>query len=117
MRSLALVALALCLGGCATRLSPPILAALDCSALIPQSYRAPVPPTPLPPANATAGDWIVAMDGQTTQLDQANGRASDLVAIADGCQARQQAVLSALNPKPWWQSLGERLLPAKKAVP
>lgn len=71
--------------------------------MIPPSYRAPVPPTPLPPTDATAGDVWTALDGQTTQLDAANGRSADLVQMADGCQARQAAVLTALNPKPWWK--------------
>lgn len=75
--------------------------------MIPPSYRTPVAPTPLPPEDATAGDLWEAFDGQTTQLDQANGRSADLVAIADGCQARQAAVLKALLPKPWWKVWGK----------
>jgi hypothetical protein len=89
---------------------------LDCAALIPPSYRRPVPPAPLPDPSATAGELWITLDGQTTALDQANGRASDLLAIADACQARQVAVVAALNPKPWWQSLGD-WLGRKKAVP
>lgn len=112
-----LASIAPALPGCAsTRLTPPILAALDCAALIPPSYRSPVAPTPLPRLDATAGDLWSALDGQTTQLDQANGRAADLVAIADGCQSRQQAVLQALTPAPWYQSLAHRLFGRKAAA-
>jgi hypothetical protein len=66
--------------------------------------------TPLPPPDADASDLWQALDGQTTQLDVANGRASDLAALADACQARQQAVLTALDPPPWWK----RFLPGGK---
>lgn len=112
---LAILALAVALSGCiSTRLSPPVLAALDCSQIIPPSFRTPIPGTPLPDTGATAGDLWKALDGQTTQLDQANGRISDLNAIADGCQARQQAVLAALDPPPWWQRL---FAPKPKAPP
>ena len=71
------------------------------------SAEAPVaiPATPLPPTDATAGDIWQALEGQTTQLDQANGRTSDLIEIADSCQKRQVAVLNALNPPPWYAKL------------
>lgn len=59
----------------------------------------------LPPLNATAGDLAMALDGEATALDQANGRTSDLIAIADTCQKHQQAVLTALAPKPWYSGL------------
>lgn len=113
--SSALISSLLLTPGCAgIRLSPPILAALDCSQAIPPSYRKPVPGTPLLRPDATVGELAGALDGQTTQLDQANGRAADLVAIADACQARQAAVVAALTPKPWWQPLAD-LLPKKRA--
>lgn len=64
-----------------------------------------MPGTPRPPSDADAGDLATALDGQTTQLDRANGRSSDLIAIADTCQTRQQAVLEALNPPPWYERL------------
>ena len=84
------------------------LSALDCSALIPPSYRQPVAGTPLPPADADAGDLWTALDGQTSRLDEANGRAADLIAIAEACQARQAAVVRQLAPKPWWSGLARR---------
>lgn len=49
------------------------------------------------------GTALIALDGQTTALDRANGRAADLLALADKCQVHQEAVLRALQPKPWWQ--------------
>lgn len=112
---LAILALAVALSGCiSTRLTAPVLAALDCSKVIPPSDRVTVPATPLSGlAGATAGDLWKALDGQTTQLDQANGRIADLNAIADGCQARQQAVLEALDPPSWW----ERLFATKPKAP
>lgn len=75
--------------------------------MIPPSYRQPVAPVPLPSEGATAGDLWSSLDGQTNRLDQANGRAGDLVAIADACQARQAAVVKALAPKPWWKVWGK----------
>lgn len=93
------------MSACATRLSPPILDALDCASIIPPSYRNPVPPAPLPPPDATAGDLWSFADGQTTALDEANGRSSDLVALADACEDRQRHVFQELEPP----SLGERL--------
>lgn len=91
-------------GGCvATRLSAPILSALSCADLIPPSYRQPVPIQAALPTSATVGDLANSLDKTVSALDQANGRSSDLVAIADTCQARQRAVLEALSPTPWYQ--------------
>ena len=90
--------------GCATTpLIVTTLSALRCADLIPQSYRSPVLGTPLLRAGATVADLGAALDGQTAKLDQANGRTSDLIAIADMCQAQQDKVLAQLHPKPWWR--------------
>jgi hypothetical protein len=44
------------------------------------------------------------LDGQTGQLDQANGRTADVIAIAEACDRRSAEVLAALQPKrPWWR--------------
>lgn len=84
-----------------------ILAALNCAAVIPPSYRQPVKPVPLLRVGALVGDVGSALDGQTAKLDQANGRTGDVIAMADSCQAHQQAVLAALKPKrPWWKFWG-----------
>lgn len=91
--------------GCAgTPRTPIILAALKCGPLIPQSYRKPVPPSDLPPPDATAGDVYAALDGQTAALDQANGRTADVIAIAEACDKRQAEVMEAVAPKRpgWW---------------
>ena len=80
------------------------LAALNCKDLIPSSYRKPVQGTPLPAAEANAGQLWTSLDDQTGRLDQANGRTSDVVELADRCQARQDALLKALTPtRPWWK--------------
>lgn len=41
-------------------------------------------------------------DAQTGQLDRANGRTSDVIAISDECAAQNKATDAKLNPKPWW---------------
>ena len=107
LRPLILASITLVLSGCASAPpTPMILAALDCSRVIPPSYRAPVAPVPLPDASADAGDLWDAFDGQTGKLDQANGRSADLVSMADACQAQQAKVLAALTPTPWWKVWG-----------
>ncbi len=91
--------------GCAaTTPMPTIPAALDCAAVIPPSYRKPVAGTPLPPADAVAGDLWSALDAQTARLDQANGRTADVIAMADACQTHQAKVIATLAaPRPWWR--------------
>lgn len=101
-----LLSIPLAVTGCAA--TPPIqvtLAALDCSKLVPPSYLKPVAGTPLPAADATVGQIWISLDDQTNRLDQANGRTSDLAAIAKACQAQQQAVVASLQSKPWWIGL------------
>ena len=63
--------------------------AFSCSALIPQAYRTPVAPTPLPGSDATAGGLWIALDDQTARLDQANGRVADVLDIEQQCEAAQ----------------------------
>ena len=93
--------------GCAaTTPMPAILPALDCAAIIPPSYRKPVAPTPLPAADAVAGDLWSALDDQTSRLDQANGHTADVIAIADACQQHQAKVIASLAPHPWWRFWG-----------
>lgn len=103
-----LILLASLVAGCATTLpTPVILAALKCGPLVPESYRRPVPPTPLLRPDATAGDALTALDGQTAALDQANGRTGDLVQIIDACDKRSAEVFTALQPKrKWWKAWG-----------
>lgn len=86
---------------------PVMLAALKCAPLAPQSYRQPVPPAPLPPLDATAGDVLDTLDGTTAALDQANARTGDVIGIMEACDKRSDEVAQAFAPKkPWWKRLG-----------
>ena len=59
---------------------------------------------PVPRLDAGKGEIATALDGQTGRLDTANGHTTDVVAIADACHKRQEAVLKALQPQhPAWQ--------------
>ena len=40
------------------------------------------------------GDWIAFGTAQTGQLDKANGRASDTLAVIERCEARDAAAVS-----------------------
>ncbi len=51
----------------------------------------------------TVGEIAAALDGQTARLTLANGRTSDLIALADACQAQQAQTAKALAPRPWWR--------------
>jgi hypothetical protein len=95
----------LLVSGCVTTPPMPVIqAALKCGPLVPQSYRAPVPPVPLLRHDADAGDALTALDGQTAALDRANGRTADVIAIVDTCDKRSAEVFEALKPKrPWWK--------------
>lgn len=78
--------------------SPPIVASPSaCSSLIPDSWRTPVEGAPIP---EEAGDaltqlkaWIGFGVRQTGQLDKANGRAADALAIVERCEARDRAAV------------------------
>lgn len=63
--------------------------------------------TQLPPTDAKAGGLWAALDAQTDRLDRANGRTSDVIAIADNCQAQQLKTQQQLQPRrPWWKLWG-----------
>jgi len=101
-----LASTALGAAGCASMPpTAPVLNALQCNTLIPDSLRQPVAPAPLPDQTAAAGDLWDALDAQTAALDKANGHTADVVKIADNCQAQQQRVSAALAPRPWWRAL------------
>ena len=92
----AMLALPACAGG------PPIVAASSaCSALLPQEWRQPVPPAPLPDGD-TVGDWIAFGDAQTGQLDKANDRTVTSIGIIERCEARDRAAVDAARRR-WWQ--------------
>ena len=86
---------------------PTMLAALKCAPLVPQSYRQPVPAAALLRPDATAGDALDALSGQTAALDQANARTGDVIRIVETCDKRSEEVAQAFAPKkPWWKRLG-----------
>lgn len=90
--------------GCATTNQPLVLAAVKCGTYIPETYRQPVPGvTPLA-KGSTVGDLGTKLDRQTNNLDQANGRTGDLVALVDSCDTRNQQIIKTLVPdKPFWK--------------
>lgn len=87
----------LTLGACA---GAPVIVATPsaCSTLIPDSWRTPIPGADLPDGN-TVGDWVAFGDAQTAQLDKANGRTVDSLAIISRCEARDRAAVKAARPK------------------
>jgi hypothetical protein len=87
------------LGSTACAGGPSILATPGvCSALLPDSWRRPVPGAPLPTGD-TVGDWIAFGDAQTGQLDKANGRTADAIGIVERCEARDAAALKRARPR------------------
>ncbi|WP_298699179.1 hypothetical protein [uncultured Brevundimonas sp.] len=78
-----------------------ILPAANCSSLVPDSWRVGVP-APALPAGDTAGDWIAYADQAVGQLDRANGRTSDALAIVTACEARDAAAVREVQ-RPWWR--------------
>jgi len=44
-------------------------------------------------------DWIAFGDAQTGQLDKANGRTTDALAIIGRCEQRDAAALNKARPK------------------
>ncbi|HEV2650118.1 MAG TPA: hypothetical protein VGU69_02575 [Rhizomicrobium sp.] len=59
-----------------------------------------MPSAPLPP-DKSVGEWIAFADAQTGQLDIANARTTDALAIITACEARDRAAQNAM--KPWWR--------------
>lgn len=96
------LSLGLALPGCVAgpRISP-ILAAVTCGPLVPESLRRDVPGADLP-ADDTAGAWVSFGDAQTGRLDVANANKTAVVQIVDACDAQQEKLLEALKPRPWW---------------
>lgn len=85
---------------CAACASAPLIVATPsaCSSLIPDSWRTPVPGADLPDGN-TVGDWVAFGDAQTAQLDKANGRTVDSLAIISRCEERDRQAVKAAKPK------------------
>jgi hypothetical protein len=79
--------------------TPPIVSTPNaCSTLIPDSWRAPVKGADLPEGN-TVADWIAFGDAQTGQLDKANGRTVDALAIVGRCEERDKAAVKHARTK------------------
>ena len=82
--------------------------ALDCSKLIPDGYRTPIPgaavpkPDPVTGRHVTLADVMQFADGQSAALDRANGRTSDVISLVDLCSASNASMAKQLQPKPWW---------------
>lgn len=89
----ALLALPACVGG-------PVISATPsaCSSLIPDAWRTPIDGAPLPDGS-TVGDWIAALDAEAAQLDKANGRTADTLAIIERCEARDRTAVKASRGK------------------
>ena len=60
----------------------------SCSSLLPEEWSKGVEGAPLPPDNATIGDWIVFGDAQTGRLDVANDRTKSAIGIISRCEER-----------------------------
>jgi len=90
---LAMLGLQACAGGQLIVATPSA-----CSTLVPDAWREPVPGAPLP-AGETVGDWIAFGDAQTAQLDKANGRTVDALAIISRCEARDAKAVQRARPK------------------
>jgi hypothetical protein len=81
--------------------TPPIPNVFSCLALIPDSDRKPVSPTPLPGAETTAGALWIALDDQTARLDLANGRTADVLSITERCEAERARAAAPKRPGLW----------------
>lgn len=85
------------LGACAPGLSISAIPSA-CSSLLPQEWRSPVPPAPLP-GGETVADWIAFADAQTAQLGKANDRTVAAVGIVERCEARDREAVKRARPK------------------
>lgn len=84
--------------GCALTPRPPVTPdVIRCAELIPDRYRQPVKGTAIP--GPTVGEISAALDSQTSKLDQANGRTSDVVAIVDVCDRHNTAAIDKIRPR------------------
>lgn len=87
---------------------PVIAPALNCSKLIPEAYRKPVPGASVPKPDRVTGRHVTLADvmqfgdGQSAALDRANGRTSDVVSLVDLCSSANEEMAKKLQPKPWW---------------
>lgn len=54
---------------------------------------------PVLPVPSSAGDLAAGLDGQTANLDRANGRTADVIAICDAVDKHNAEVAKALQPR------------------
>ena len=88
------------ISGCVT--TKPIvtnLAAFHCAQDLPPSYRKPVLSAGLLSPNETVGGLAVKYDAQTANLDRANERTSDVIALVDSCNKRMDDASQELKGK------------------
>lgn len=90
------------LSACASP-APIFLNAGQCSSLIPGSWRSGVP-APSLPTDDTVGGLAVFADAAIGQLDKANGRTADTIAIVEACERRDAAAAERLSA-PWYRRL------------
>lgn len=83
---LAVLGTMLCVGACQTT---PLVAGIDCSALLGPTLRTGVESAPFPTEN-TVGEWVSFADQQTGRLIDANGRRAAVVEIIDACEGEQR---------------------------
>jgi hypothetical protein len=57
----------------------------------------------MPPDASTIGDWVTFGVSQTSRLEIANGRKSDVLFIIDECEALRKAAVE--KSKPWYEKL------------
>lgn len=82
------------LAGCGDKIvsTPPAA----CAGLLPQSWRSPVDPEPIPDTTGmndldAVKAWAQAYVGQSGKLEIANGRTNDAIGIVERCEALQNA--------------------------
>src|SRR5579864_3201259 len=81
-----LLSLPLSMTGCAgIQLTPPILAAIKCGPLIPQSDRQPIPSPGQLPIDASPREALIHDDRAIEALNRANGQTHDVLKIVDVC--------------------------------
>jgi hypothetical protein len=85
------------IGGCASTNQRLAVLAIECSASIPEEIRKEVQGVAKLPPNATVGDLAVALDSQTGNLDKANGKLKDALAIVEFCDKRNKEVIKLLS--------------------
>lgn len=84
---------------------PLVLAAIECAPLVPQSYREKLQGVGPLPQGATIGTLADRLDEQTSNLDRANGRTSDVIGLIDACDKRNKGIIRELVPEKQWYEI------------